>query len=130
MTRPSVRADLQELSGYHSAQLDVDVRLNTNESPEPPPAGFIAAWVDALGEAALHRYPDRAASGLRAAIGTHLSQPAARVFAANGSNEVLQTILLTYGGPGRRALDLRTDLCAAFAHRAPHRHRSPGRRAW
>ena len=41
---------------------------------------------------------------MRTAIAEHLGQPTARVFPANGSNEVLQTILLTYGGHGRRAL--------------------------
>jgi histidinol-phosphate aminotransferase len=104
MSRPLPRADLRALAGYHSPQLDVDVRLNTNESPEPPPAAFVRAWVDALAAAPLHRYPDRAATALRNAIGGHLDQPPDRIFAANGSNEVLQTLLLTYGGAGRRAL--------------------------
>ena len=52
----------------------------------------------------LHRYPDRAAHDLRVALAKRVGQPAERVFAANGSNEVLQTLLLTYGGAGRRAL--------------------------
>jgi histidinol-phosphate aminotransferase len=98
------RADLVELEGYHSPQLDVTVRLNTNESPYPPPAGFVRGWLDALADVPLNRYPDRAARDLRAALGAHLGQPADRLFCANGSNEVLQTLLLTYGGPGRRAL--------------------------
>jgi histidinol-phosphate aminotransferase len=102
MIRP--RADLGALEGYHSPQLDVSVRLNTNESPFPPPAAFTEAWLDLLRTVPLHRYPDRAARGLRAAIAARLGQPEPRIFAANGSNEVLQTILLTYGGPGRRAL--------------------------
>ncbi len=101
---PEPREDLRALEGYHSPQLDVDVRLNTNESPFPPPPAFVDAWTDALRAAPLHRYPDRAASALRDAIGAHLGQPGERIFAANGSNEVLQTLLLTYGGPGRRAL--------------------------
>lgn len=104
MSLPSPRPDLQALEGYHSPQLDVAVRLNTNESPFAPPSAFVDAWLSALGGAALHRYPDRAAHALRAGIGAHLGQPAERVFAANGSNEVLQTLLLTYGGPRRRAL--------------------------
>ena len=104
MTRPRPRADLQTLSGYHSPQLDVTVRLNTNESPFPPPEAFVDAWLGELRATGLHRYPDRGAEELRNAIGRHLGQPRERVFAANGSNEVLQTLLLTYGGPGRRAL--------------------------
>ena len=102
MTLPRPRADLVELSGYHSPQLDVQVRLNTNESPYPPPPAFIETWLEAQRSIPLHRYPDRAATDLRRAMGTTLGQPLERVFCANGSNEVLQTILLTYGGHGRR----------------------------
>src|SRR4051794_1865247 len=101
---PEPRDDLRALEGYHSPQLDVRVRLNTNESPFPPPAAFLDEWTAALGDERYHRYPDRAAAELRAALGDHLGQPAERIFPANGSNEVLQTILLTYGGAGRRAL--------------------------
>ena len=104
MSRPEPRADLQTLSGYHSPQLDVSVRLNTNESPFPPPAAFVDAWLTELRATALNRYPDRAATELRASIARNVNQPVERIFAANGSNEVLQTLLLTYGGPGRRAL--------------------------
>jgi histidinol-phosphate aminotransferase len=105
MTGPvAPRDDLRALEGYHSPQLDVSVRLNTNESPFPPPPEFVEAWTAALRDAPLHRYPDRAARDLRAALGEHLGQPAERLFCANGSNEVLQTLLLTYGGAGRKTL--------------------------
>jgi histidinol-phosphate aminotransferase len=98
------REDVRAVEGYHSPQLDVSVRLNTNESPFPPPPEFMDAWLAALRDVPLHRYPDRGARELRAAIGENLGQPPPRVFCANGSNEVLQTLLLTYGGPGRKAL--------------------------
>jgi histidinol-phosphate aminotransferase len=97
------RDDLRALEGYHSPQLDVAVRLNTNESPFAPPPEFVDRWVDELRHAPLNRYPDRAARDLRDALGKHLGQPTERLFCANGSNEVLQTLLLTYGGPGRSA---------------------------
>jgi histidinol-phosphate aminotransferase len=103
-TRPQPRDDLHALEGYHSAQVEVPVRLNANESPYPPPAEFVAEWLAALEDARYNRYPDRDAAELRAALADHLGQPAARIFPANGSNEVLQTILLTYGGRGRRAV--------------------------
>jgi histidinol-phosphate aminotransferase len=103
-SRPTPRDDLRDLAGYHSPQVDVDVRLNTNESPYPPPPAFVERWLDAMREVGLHRYPDRSATELRAALGRFLDQPTARLLCGNGSNEVLQTLLLTYGGPGRRAL--------------------------
>jgi len=104
VTLPQPRSDVAELVGYHSPQLDVDVRLNTNESPYVPPPAFVDAWLDALRTVPLNRYPDRAASELRGALAARVGQPTERVFAANGSNEVLQTLLLAYGGAGRRAL--------------------------
>jgi len=97
------RGDVALMAGYHSPQVDVRVRLNTNESPEPPPAAWEHDLAEALAGIDWHRYPDRAATELRAGIASLHDVEPAQVFAANGSNEVLQTILLTYGGPGRTA---------------------------
>lgn len=103
-TRPAIRDDLAALEGYHSPQVDVTVRLNTNEAPSAPPAAFAAAVADAATEIQWHRYPDRSAIRLRTAIGELHDRPPTQVFCANGSNEVLQTLLLTYAGPGRSVL--------------------------
>jgi histidinol-phosphate aminotransferase len=100
----AVRDDLRALEGYHSVQVDVEVRLNTNESPFPPPAGWREEVAAGLGAIEWHRYPDRAARALRAAIADWHGVAPEQVFAANGSNEVLQTVLLTYAGPGRSVL--------------------------
>ncbi|MFM7685592.1 MAG: histidinol-phosphate transaminase [Actinomycetota bacterium] len=101
MTRVPVRDDLKALEGYHSPQVTVPVRLNTNESPVPPPDEWRTAFAAELAEVQWHRYPDLAATALREGIaGLHGVRPD-QVFAANGSNEVLQTLLLTYAGPGR-----------------------------
>jgi histidinol-phosphate aminotransferase len=97
------RADVALMEGYHSPQIDVAVRLNTNEAPGPPPAAFAARLADELGRVDWHRYPDRAYTALRTAIADLHGVAPEQVFAANGSNEVLQTVLLTYGGPGRTA---------------------------
>ena len=99
--RVPVRDDLRGLEGYHSPQVEVDVRLNTNESPEPPPAAWRDALAAELSRLDWHRYPDRAATELRAAIGALHGVTPDQVFAANGSNEVLQCLLLAYGGNGR-----------------------------
>ena len=101
MIRP--RDDVALMEGYHSPQLDVAVRLNTNEAPDPPPRAFLDALADAAAGIDWNRYPDRSARRLRAAIGELHGVGPEQVFAANGSNEVLQTVLLTFGGPGRTA---------------------------
>ena len=101
--QPAPRESIALMQGYHSPQLDVEVRLNTNESPEPPPAEFREAFAEASRAVEWHRYPDRSATELRTRIGELYGVGPTRVFAANGSNEVLQTLLLTYGGAGRTA---------------------------
>ncbi len=101
VTRPAVRDDLRALEGYHSAQVDVRVRLNTNESPLPPPPEWSDALAEEIRHLGWHRYPDRQARALRQALAAHHGVAPEQIFAANGSNEVLQTLLLTFAGPGR-----------------------------
>ncbi len=103
MSRIRPRDDVALMEGYHSPQVDVKVRLNTNEAPEPPPAAFTERLAHELRRIEWHRYPDRAATELRAAIADLHGVRPGQVFAANGSNEVLQTLCLTYGGHGRTA---------------------------
>lgn len=101
---PAPRSDLFLRDGYHSAQVEVEVRLNTNESPMPPPAAWREALAEEVARIPFHRYPDRAARDLREALGELHGVAPERVFCANGSNEVLQSLCLAYGGPGRTAL--------------------------
>lgn len=102
-----VRADLTEVEPYGAPQLDVPVRLNTNETAEPPPPGYLEEVGRRIQGLELNRYPDRPASELRAALAKRVGLPPERVWAANGSNEVLQQLLQAYGGPGRTALYVR-----------------------
>ena len=104
MTGPSPRPGLAGLSGYHSPQVDVDVRLNTNEAPEGPPSEFAVAVSAAINDIAWHRYPDRSAAALRSGLANLHEVTSEQIFAANGSNEVLQTLLLTYAGCGGSVL--------------------------
>jgi histidinol-phosphate aminotransferase len=107
-----LRDDLRGRSPYGAPQLDVPVRLNTNENPYPPPPELVADVTAAVHAVAaeLHRYPDRDALALRTDLATYLTAATgvplttANVWAANGSNEVLQQIMQTFGGPGRTAV--------------------------
>ena len=101
MTTFNPREQIQAMSGYHSAQVDVPVRLNTNESPFPPPDAWLDAVADIARSIQWNRYPDRAVTELRETIARRHNVSPANVFVANGSNEVIQTILLAYGGAGR-----------------------------
>jgi histidinol-phosphate aminotransferase len=103
-----LRADLAGRRAYGAPQLDVAVRLNTNENPYPPPPALVADIASRVAEVAagLNRYPDRDAMELRTALAGYLGHglTAASTWAANGSNEILQQLLQTFGGPGRSAL--------------------------
>ena len=101
-----IRDDLRALSPYGAPQVDVPVRLNTNENPYPPSPALIADVAAAVAVAAtgLHRYPDREAVALRSGLAAYLGHDAEGVWAANGSNEILQQICQAFGGGGRTAL--------------------------
>lgn len=101
MSLPPLRDDIAEMEGYHSAQVDVAVRLNVNESPYPPPDGWREAYLAELAAVPFHRYPDRRARALRAAIADLHGVRPGQVLAGKGSNEVLQALCLAYAGPGR-----------------------------
>jgi histidinol-phosphate aminotransferase len=107
-----LREDLQGKTPYGAPQLDVPVRLNTNENPHPPSAALVAELAAAVAESArqMNRYPDRDAESLRADLAAYLTRTTGHtvtpdmVWAANGSNEVIQQLLQAFGGPGRSAL--------------------------
>ena len=100
--RPEPRPGVREMKGYHSPQVDVRVRLNTNESPYGPPQEFAEALAARVREIGWNRYPPRAAEELRAGIAALHGAAPEQVFAANGSNEVIQSLLLAYAAGGGR----------------------------
>jgi histidinol-phosphate aminotransferase len=108
-----LREDLADLEPYGAPQLDVPVRLNTNENPYPPSARLTRAVTEAVAAVAdgLNRYPDRDATELRKDLAHYLGHgltgqtlTGRQLWAANGSNEIIQQLLQAFGGPGRTAL--------------------------
>jgi histidinol-phosphate aminotransferase len=110
-----IRDDLRGLSPYGAPQLDVAYRLNTNENPYPPSPELVKALGEACADAAatLNRYPDRDAVALRTELARYLTSESAapgqelttrQLWAANGSNEVLQQLCQVFGGPGRTGI--------------------------
>jgi histidinol-phosphate aminotransferase len=101
-----LRPELVGEEPYGAPQLDVPVRLNVNENPYPPSSAVREEIADAVAGQALNRYPDREAWALREALAGYLGHglTPARIWAANGSNEVMTHLLLAFGGPGRTML--------------------------
>lgn len=107
-----LRENLRGKSAYGAPQLTVPVQLNTNENPHPPTQALIDDVAESVREAAkeLHRYPDRDAVALRTDLAAYLSKQTGvpvtvdNLWAANGSNEILQQLLQAFAGPGRSAM--------------------------
>ena len=107
-----LRENLRGKTPYGAPQLAVPVRLNTNENPHPPTQVLVDDVAASVRDAAsdLHRYPDRDAVTLRADLAAYLSTQTGvalateNLWAANGSNEILQQLLQAFGGPGRTAI--------------------------
>ncbi|NLU82969.1 histidinol-phosphate transaminase [Rhodococcus sp. HNM0569] len=107
-----LRGNLRGKSPYGAPQLSVPVQLNTNENPHPPTQALVDDVAEAVREAAreLHRYPDRNAVALRTELAAYLARQTGvpvtvdNVWAANGSNEILQQLLQAFAGPGRSAM--------------------------
>ncbi|MFD5813488.1 histidinol-phosphate transaminase [Streptomyces sp. NPDC127038] len=107
-----VRDELRGQSPYGAPERDAPVHLNVNENPFPLPEPLVSAMAERVREVAagLNRYPDRNAWELRAGLAGHVTRAAGhpvdarQVWAANGSNEVIQQLFQAFGGPDRRAL--------------------------
>jgi histidinol-phosphate aminotransferase len=108
LNRLPLRTNLRGLRPYGAPQLDVPILLNVNENTHGVPDDVRAAITEAVSAAAagLNRYPDREFTELRVALAEYLGHglDAENIWAANGSNEVLQQVLQAFGGPGRTAL--------------------------
>ncbi len=98
------RPGLRQEEPYRSPQRPVPIRLNTNECPYPLPPGFAADLRSTLARLSLNRYPDWEAVELRGLLAERTGWPVEGVVLGNGSNEIIQQLLLAYGGPGRRAV--------------------------
>ena len=103
-----IREELRDDEPYGAPQIDVPVQLNTNENPYGPSETTARDIADSVYRAAtsLNRYPDREAVELRTGLAGYLGHGLTieHVWAANGSNEIMQQILQAFGGPGRTAV--------------------------
>ena len=109
MSNLPIRPDLAAKKPYGAPQLNVEVKLNTNENPFSHDEAFVSEVSAKLQEVLrnANRYPDPEALELRARLAAYLTVTTAtnfdanQLWAANGSNEILQQLFQLFGGPGR-----------------------------
>ena len=99
-----IRPDLESVAPYVSPQMPARYRMNTNETPYPPPETLVEEVSEGIKKIALNRYPDRDATDLYEAISDHVAWPREGLWVANGSNEIFMHLFLGFGGPERSTL--------------------------
>ncbi|HVE77096.1 MAG TPA: histidinol-phosphate transaminase [Actinomycetota bacterium] len=100
------RSDLADVQPYMAPQMEAAIKLNTNESPYPPPPQFFEELAVRLSKLQLNRYPLREFNEAREAVAARTGTLTERVWLANGSNEIFLQLLLAFGGVERKAMTL------------------------
>jgi len=103
-----VRDSLKGRSPYGAPQLQVPIALNVNENTHEISEEILVDVIRRIAETlgSINRYPDREFTALRELLAKYVNHDmlAKNIWAANGSNEVLQQLFMAFGGPGRKAL--------------------------
>ena len=126
-----LRDDLRGQTPYGAPQAPLPVALNVNENTHPVPEEVADDILDAVALALrdVNRYPDREFTALREGFADYLGFGLTRdqIWAANGSNEVLQHVLQAFAGPGPHRVRLRARRTRCIRC-SPGARARPGRR--
>lgn len=97
-----VRPEVRALRAYQVPENQGFLKLDAMENPYRLPTEIVAAWVEVLRQVPLNRYPDGEGRVLKRRLGAYLGVPEdAELLLGNGSDELIQMLALTVGGPGR-----------------------------
>jgi len=100
-----VRPEVRALAPYAVPPGGDLIKLDAMENPYGWPPGLVEAWLERLRRVPLNRYPDPEAAELQAGLRRVLGVPeTAALVLGNGSDELIQMVLLALAGPGRTAL--------------------------
>jgi histidinol-phosphate aminotransferase len=103
-----IRDSLRRRTPYGAPQLHVPIALNVNENTHEISEDILVDIIQRIAVSLrdINRYPDREFTALRELLATYVGHDltAMNIWAANGSNEILQQMFMAFGGPGRKAL--------------------------
>ena len=103
-----IRDSLRGRTPYGAPQLHVPIALNVNENTHEISEDILVDIIQRIAVSLrdINRYPDREFTALRELLATYVGHDltAENIWAANGSNEILQQMFMAFGGPGRKAL--------------------------
>jgi histidinol-phosphate aminotransferase len=94
-----VKPGVRRLTAYHVDETPVRIKLDAMENPFPLPVELRQEIAAAVREARINLYPDPSAKALREAVASLWGMDPERMMLGNGSDELIQAIILTFGGP-------------------------------
>ncbi|MEI6413544.1 MAG: histidinol-phosphate transaminase [Pseudomonadota bacterium] len=100
-----IRPELQDIAAYPVADARGLIKLDAMENPYPWPDALRKEWQNALIRAEVNRYPDPTGGEIRELLRTALALPTGQeILLGNGSDELIQLLMLAVGGAGRTVL--------------------------
>ncbi len=100
-----IRPAVQALSAYSIPECGARIKLDAMENPYPWPGDLVDGWLEALRRVSLNRYPDPDARTLKGRLRAAMEfPPGAAVLLGNGSDELIQMIVMAVAEPGRVVL--------------------------
>lgn len=101
------RPELGDISPYDAKDVRAEVNLSANENPHNLPGELLEKLADRVRfDVPFNRYPDPMATRLRELIAEANGLDAANVLVGNGGDEIILDIILAWGGPGRKLVDM------------------------
>jgi histidinol-phosphate aminotransferase len=99
--RDQVREEIQALAPYAVHPAAGLIKLDAMENPYGWPTELTQPWLEAIARAELNRYPDPRARALEPVLRAALGIPdAAAMLLGNGSDELIQIIIMALARPG------------------------------
>lgn len=116
-----IRDEIRALAAYHVPDASGYVKLDAMENPYPLPDALRDALSKIAHDAAINRYPDAAATALKARLRSTMEVPdGMEILLGNGSDEIIQILAMAIAKPGAMILGLEPSfvmykMIAAFA---------------
>ncbi len=102
-----VRPEIKAISAYHVPDASGLIKLDAMENPYTWPDELREEWLELLRTIDVNRYPDPTAAAVTSRLQKTMNVPVgARLLLGNGSDELIQMLAMTLGGPGRTILSV------------------------
>lgn len=103
--RPA-RPELEDLTPYDAHEPHAAINLASNENSQNLPTELLEKLAEGTADFPFNRYPDPMADKLRTLIADANGLEADNVLIGNGGDELIFDLLLAWGGPGRKLLNI------------------------